>query len=133
MPDIKPFVLFALPEHEAHLCPVRALAEWLAEAKLSGGYIFRKIASGDRVSESNRPMVCIFTKCNNRLPAKGMDRLLINSWNCSETTFWMLVLILIHMELTLSVVEDASIFLLSVGGQFVESVSGEDGVLSSQA
>jgi hypothetical protein len=55
--DIKPFVLYELPQEEAHLCPVRALAEWLAESKINQGYIFRKIASGDRVSETNRPMV----------------------------------------------------------------------------
>jgi hypothetical protein len=55
--DIKPFVLYMLPEHEAHICPVRALAEWLAEANISTGYIFRKIASGDRISATNSPMV----------------------------------------------------------------------------
>jgi hypothetical protein len=36
-----------LPEQEAHLCPVHALAEWLSVSRISTGYIFWRIASGD--------------------------------------------------------------------------------------
>jgi len=53
-------VLHALPVSEAHICPVRALAEWLVESNITQGYIFRKISSGDRVAEANRPMVCAY-------------------------------------------------------------------------
>ncbi|KAG1878077.1 hypothetical protein DFJ58DRAFT_648563, partial [Suillus subalutaceus] len=51
--DIKPFHLWPFSSSEAHLCPVRALAAWLKESKVTSGYLFRKIASGDRISEAN--------------------------------------------------------------------------------
>ncbi|KAG1895842.1 DNA breaking-rejoining enzyme [Suillus fuscotomentosus] len=54
--DIKPFHLWAFPPHEAHICPVRALAAWLSESRIKSGYVFRKIASGDRIAEANTPM-----------------------------------------------------------------------------
>ncbi|KAG1834301.1 hypothetical protein DFJ58DRAFT_869142 [Suillus subalutaceus] len=54
--DIKPFHLWPFSSSEAHLCPVRALAAWLKESKVTSGYLFRKIASGDRISEANSPM-----------------------------------------------------------------------------
>jgi len=57
-PEIKPFVLHALPAEEAHLCPIRALAEWLEASNIKQGYLFRKISSGDRVLEANCPIVC---------------------------------------------------------------------------
>ncbi|KAG1870891.1 DNA breaking-rejoining enzyme [Suillus subluteus] len=47
--EIKLFHLWSLPSCEAHICPVRALAAWLS-------YLFRKIASGDRIAEANSPM-----------------------------------------------------------------------------
>ncbi|KAG1837856.1 hypothetical protein DFJ58DRAFT_734145 [Suillus subalutaceus] len=56
--DIKPFHLWPFSSSEAHLCPVRALAAWLKESKVTSGYLFRKIASGDRISEANSPMTC---------------------------------------------------------------------------
>ncbi|KAF9233221.1 hypothetical protein BU15DRAFT_54209, partial [Melanogaster broomeanus] len=43
-------------QEEAHLCPVRALAEWLDASRITSGYLFRKIASGDRVVEANTPL-----------------------------------------------------------------------------
>jgi len=58
--DIKPFHLWALPSHEAHICPVRALAAWLHVSRITSGYLFRKIASGDRIAEANSPMVSMF-------------------------------------------------------------------------
>ncbi|KAG2124082.1 DNA breaking-rejoining enzyme [Suillus cothurnatus] len=54
--DIKPFYLWVLPSDEAHICPTRALAAWLCESKLTAGYLFRKVASGDRIAEANSPM-----------------------------------------------------------------------------
>jgi hypothetical protein len=58
--EIKPFTLHLLPAEEAHLCPIGALSEWLIESKITTGYLFRKIASGDRIAvNENRPMVCI--------------------------------------------------------------------------
>ncbi|KAG2032395.1 DNA breaking-rejoining enzyme [Suillus americanus] len=54
--DIKPFYLWVLPSDEAHICPARALAAWLCESKLTAGYLFRKVASGDCIAEANSPM-----------------------------------------------------------------------------
>ncbi|KAH8997636.1 hypothetical protein EDB83DRAFT_2238537, partial [Lactarius deliciosus] len=54
---IKPFVLHRLPEPMAHLCPVRAYAEWIDASRIEYGYMFRKLGSGDRISENNQPMV----------------------------------------------------------------------------
>ncbi|KAG2119959.1 hypothetical protein BD769DRAFT_1362095 [Suillus cothurnatus] len=54
--DIKPFYLYALPASEAHLCPVRALSDWIETTRINTGYLFRKFASGDRIVEANQPM-----------------------------------------------------------------------------
>jgi hypothetical protein len=40
-----------------HLCPVRAYVDWINATSIQDGYIFRKMASGDRVSMNNEPMV----------------------------------------------------------------------------
>ncbi|KAK0456849.1 hypothetical protein EV421DRAFT_1697992 [Armillaria borealis] len=45
-----------MPPTMAHLCPVRALAEWLAETGIKTGYLFRKIGAHDRVIATNEPM-----------------------------------------------------------------------------
>ncbi|KAF8171266.1 hypothetical protein BJ912DRAFT_851043, partial [Pholiota molesta] len=37
---------------EAHLCPVRALSRWIELSRFSTGYVFRKIAAGDRPSSN---------------------------------------------------------------------------------
>ena len=54
---IKPFVLHYLPEEQAYLCPVRAIAEWIAASEIKTGYLFRKLTS-DRVYTHDAPMVC---------------------------------------------------------------------------
>ncbi|PPQ73184.1 hypothetical protein CVT24_010015, partial [Panaeolus cyanescens] len=54
--DIKPFVLHCLNDYDSHLCPVRALANWIKMSKISQGYLFRRIVSGDRPSASDKPM-----------------------------------------------------------------------------
>ncbi|KAJ7814703.1 DNA breaking-rejoining enzyme [Mycena olivaceomarginata] len=42
---------------KAHLCPVRAYAAWIEASEITHGYLFRKIAPGDRiVKDQNEPM-----------------------------------------------------------------------------
>ncbi|KAF8871192.1 hypothetical protein CPB84DRAFT_1818238 [Gymnopilus junonius] len=53
---IKPFRIYPLPWDEAHLCPVHALGEWMKASKITSGYIFQKIASGDRPDADDKPM-----------------------------------------------------------------------------
>src|ERR1700679_2661447 len=55
--DIKPFVLHLLPEEEAYLCPVCALADWISASGITSVYLFRRIAAGDRPSARDSPMV----------------------------------------------------------------------------
>ena len=55
--DIPPFVLYALPKQDAHLCPVRALSAWIGASGITQGFLFCKITSGDRISNDNAPMV----------------------------------------------------------------------------
>jgi hypothetical protein len=54
---IKPFILWRLDDDERHLCPVRALAMWLQATKIRSGFLFRPIASGDRVSSDDCAIV----------------------------------------------------------------------------
>ncbi|KIJ63936.1 hypothetical protein HYDPIDRAFT_91393, partial [Hydnomerulius pinastri MD-312] len=54
--QIKPFILYPLSDSEAHLCPLRAYAEWIKCSEITTGYVFRRIASGDRVSHENKPI-----------------------------------------------------------------------------
>ncbi|KAG6884566.1 hypothetical protein C0992_006083 [Termitomyces sp. T32_za158] len=60
--EIKPFFLHMFPEEEAHLCPVRAFAEYINTCSITEGYIFRKICKGDRISTDNTAMVRIMQK-----------------------------------------------------------------------
>ncbi len=55
--EIEPFVLHELPDLMAHLCPVRAYSEWLNVSQIESGFVFRKLGSGDQVSENDQPMV----------------------------------------------------------------------------
>ena len=48
-----------MPIEMAYLCPVRAYGDWLKASEIRHGFIFRKLTSGDRVSENNQPMVCL--------------------------------------------------------------------------
>jgi hypothetical protein len=50
-------MLHLLPEEMAHLCPVRAYAAWIFVTSIQDGYVFRKMASGDRALINNEPMV----------------------------------------------------------------------------
>ncbi|KAJ7847634.1 hypothetical protein B0H14DRAFT_2769829 [Mycena olivaceomarginata] len=44
--SIKPFYLHLFPEHLAHICPIRALAQWLCVSEITEGYLFRKCLPG---------------------------------------------------------------------------------------
>jgi hypothetical protein len=57
---IKPFCLYALSKDEEYLCPVRAMSEWINASRITQGYMFRKLASGDRPSQTNTPTVSYF-------------------------------------------------------------------------
>jgi hypothetical protein len=46
-----------LPEHQAHLCAVRALAAWAEVSGISKGYLFRPVGTNDMVSVDDIPMV----------------------------------------------------------------------------
>jgi hypothetical protein len=50
-------MLHLFPEEMAYLCPVRAYANWIFATSIQDGYIFRKMASGDRAFVNNEPMV----------------------------------------------------------------------------
>ncbi|EDR14531.1 uncharacterized protein LACBIDRAFT_305214 [Laccaria bicolor S238N-H82] len=45
-----------LDEADAHLCPVRALADWINTTAIAKGYIFHKIGSGERPVTKDSPM-----------------------------------------------------------------------------
>ncbi|KAK7013549.1 hypothetical protein R3P38DRAFT_3322519 [Favolaschia claudopus] len=72
---IKPFYLHLFPPHLAHLCPIRALANWLEVADIEDGFLLRKIASGDRVSRENVHMTseCFLEMFRNNLLDIGTD------------------------------------------------------------
>lgn len=46
-----------MDESNTHLCPVRALSEWIVECQYTEGYLFRRILSGERIDTTDRPMV----------------------------------------------------------------------------
>ncbi|KAF8815091.1 hypothetical protein BYT27DRAFT_7216811 [Phlegmacium glaucopus] len=54
--DIKPFILHLLPEEEAYLCPVHALADWISASGITSGYLFRRMAASDCPSARDSPM-----------------------------------------------------------------------------
>ncbi len=47
MPDVQPFYIYPLDEDEAHLCPVRAMAEWIKASDITSGFLFRKFTAQD--------------------------------------------------------------------------------------
>ena len=57
---VKPFYLYPLPEEEAHLCPVRALSEWIIASEITSGNLFRKFASNDRPSNDELSSMVMF-------------------------------------------------------------------------
>jgi hypothetical protein len=130
--DIKPFYLHLQPEEEAHLCPIRALAEWLKVSGIDKGYLFQRMWSGDRVADldKNMPMVC-WLQCFSFAVADGDSyRPQSSSWNFSETISWISTLTTTHMEPIPSDVVVASILLHTADGPFEGSVIGEAGAPS---
>jgi hypothetical protein len=60
--EIQPFYVYPLDEDEAHLCPVRAMAEWIDASKVTSGFMFRKFTAQDRPSDlEDAPMVRYLT------------------------------------------------------------------------
>ena len=124
-----------LAEDEAHLCPIRALAEWVQVSGINKGCLFRRIWSGDRVADldKNTPMVSAH-KSLTLLVDTGTDynyRHQSSSWNCSGTISLTSISTTIHMEPTLSDGVDVSILLPIADGHSGGFVIGEDGALSS--
>ncbi|KAF8814125.1 hypothetical protein BYT27DRAFT_7250346 [Phlegmacium glaucopus] len=73
--DIKPFVLHMLLEEEAYLCPVRALADWISASSITSGYVFWRMATGDRPVANNTPMTSeqLLEMFRNNLVDIGID------------------------------------------------------------
>ncbi|KAF8177525.1 hypothetical protein K438DRAFT_1606316, partial [Mycena galopus ATCC 62051] len=62
--NVEPFYLYPLPEEQAHLCPVRAYANWIGTCEIKTGYLFPKIGAGDRLAtDKNEPMVSLCCLC----------------------------------------------------------------------
>jgi hypothetical protein len=59
--EIRPFYLHMMPEEDAHLCPVVAVADWINASGITQGYLFHRMASGDHIIEKDAPMVGIVT------------------------------------------------------------------------
>ena len=58
MPDVQPFYVYPLDDDEEHLCPVRAMAEWIDASQVTSGFMFRKFTAKDRPSDlEDAPMV----------------------------------------------------------------------------
>ena len=51
-----------MPDKEAYLCPMRAMADWIEASEITSGYVFRQMASSDRPSKRNSPMVMSILK-----------------------------------------------------------------------
>jgi len=47
---VQPFYIYPLDEEEAHLCPVRAVAEWIKASQITSGFLFRRFMAQDRPS-----------------------------------------------------------------------------------
>ena len=120
-------------EELAHLCPIRALAEWVQVSGINKGHLFRRIWSGDRVADldKNTPMVSSNKLLHLSLHTEYDCRHQSSSWNCSGIISLTSILTTIRMEPTLSDGVDVSILLLTADGHSEGSVTGEVGVLSS--
>jgi hypothetical protein len=130
---IKPFYLHVQAEDQVHLCPIRALAEWVQVSGINKGYLFRRIWSGDRVADldKNTPMVSLHKPLNPSLHTEHDCRHQSSSWNCSGTISLTSILTTIHTEPTLSDGVDVSILLPTADGHSEGSVTGEVGAWSS--
>ena len=130
--EVKPFHLY-WNRKDLHLDPVHALLQWLHEARVQSGYLFRRITVHDQVSQENRPLV---SKIRKRRKIKlssdsNMNRVASNSWRHFDTICSILALIQLPMAHTLFVVAAASILQLKNGGQYENCVTGVDGAWRS--
>ena len=114
-------------EDQAHICPIRALAEWVQVSGINKGYLFRRIWSGDRVADldKNTPMVSSNKFLNSPLHTEYNCRHQNSSWSCSGTTSSTSILTIIHTEPILSGGVDVSILLPTADGHSEGSVTGE--------
>jgi len=55
--EVKPFMLYPLAPEVAHLCAFHAIAEWIKASNIMSGYLFQRMASGDRPSAHDTAMV----------------------------------------------------------------------------
>ncbi|KAJ7255530.1 DNA breaking-rejoining enzyme, partial [Mycena haematopus] len=72
---IKPFYLHRLPDHEAHLCPVRALCHWIVASGHTTGFLFRSVSKKGHVSMINRTIstTAFLLLLRNNLLEVGVD------------------------------------------------------------
>lgn len=134
MSGVKPFYLYMLPLEQAHMCPVRALVEWMAVCKFNtSSYIFRRILKGDQVSREDSPMVkrIVTTSEIHCLIALAFS-LRRHFSSISGTLCSTSVKTPIHMVPTLSGEEGASGYLVLCGGPYDAFVTGEGGVKTSR-
>jgi|SRR5882757_9166977 len=132
--EIKPFVLHLMPEEEAYLCPVRALADWISASGITSGYLFRRMASGDRPSARDSPMVSTYVHATIYYVNASclLFRPLSNFLKSSGRTSLILVSTPLHMVPTHSDVGAVNGLHLFDGGSFDEYVTGVGGVPSFQ-
>lgn len=97
---------------------------------ITDGYLFRKMVSGDRVSEQNSHMVRFWLMLSGLISC-SLVRPVISFLKCSETTCWTLGLTHIRMELTHSAAGDASGSTHAAAGDWFAFATGEVGVASS--
>jgi hypothetical protein len=50
MADVQPFYIYPLDVEEAHLCPVRAMGQWIKASQITSGFLFRRFMAQDRPS-----------------------------------------------------------------------------------
>jgi len=130
---IKPFYLYALPEHEAHLCPVRALASYISASRIKSGYLFRRMAAGDRLRQDNTPMVRKVVIGLEHLTNPPADSRHLNiSSKSSDRTSLMWGLTTGHTAHTPFAVEVVNIMHLKSDGPSIAFVSGEAGAPNFQ-
>jgi hypothetical protein len=128
--DIKPFYLHGFDESKSHLCPVKALAEWLDVCDHTEGYLFRRVLAGDRVDPESRPMVG--TQFNTLVTLLTAHSRIKKSWTYSDTISSTLGRTQGHMEPIHSDVEGVNGLQVVVSGPYQEYVTGVAGVWISR-
>lgn len=124
-----------MPEEEAYLCPVRAMADWIEASEITSGYVFRRMASRDRASKRNSPMVMSIPKIalNDRLMFLfSLHRHHNRLWKYFATTSLISASTQPHMELTPFAEAAVNIWHRIGAGACAESVNGADGARNFQ-